>query len=379
MSAEKKHSIFIAICCCLLVAPGVMCIYAEGAGATVEITARVLLAAYDVTATNIDTSSETITWMTNGLTNSTVEYGNTTSYGKNETKPYDSVLSHTITLVELSDIEPYHYRVVSWNSVGDNCTSPDFYFTTKTGGKSLISDSGSSRSISTIGNLVGMPVVDLPMSSPVLTIASGSPIPLTSDNLVAEPVVIVSGDRSASVSIDTNTQLLDQNGQPLSSIDLTRIAVDEVAAVPKGSVFAFTGYAYQIEPSGATFSSPIALQITMPPEEWEQVSGQELSIQYYNPVSGLWDALSTTTDPTTRTVTTMISHTSNYGLFIRKSSSASPQAMISTTTTVSAPDPVQGALRGFNWIIIVQGLALITAIVVAASIGLYFYRKQNKN
>jgi hypothetical protein len=78
-------------------------------------------------------------------------------------------------------------------------------------------------------------------------------------------------------------------------------------------------------------------------------------------------------------VTTMISHTSNYGLFIRKSSSASPQVTISTTTTVSPPDPVQGALSGFNWIIIVQGLALITAIVVAASIGLYFYRKQNGN
>lgn len=379
MSAEKKYSIFIAVCCCLLVAPGFLCTYAGGATATVEITARVSLAAYDVTATNIDTSSETITWMTNGLTNSTVEYGLNTDYGSIATIPDEWVTSHTITLEGLSGGTPYHYRVVSYDSAGMICVSPDFNFTTAAA-KSLIGgSSGGGSSASSIGNIVGLPAVDLLVSPPTLTIISGSPIPLTTDNLVAEPVVVVSGDRSASLSIDTNTQLLDQNGQPLSSIDLTRIAADEVAAVPKGSVFAFTGYAYQIEPSGATFSPPIALQITMPPEEWEQVSGQELSIQYYNPVSGLWEALSTTTDPTTRTVNTMISHTSNYGLFIRKSSSASPQAMISTTTTVSPPDPVQGALRGFNWIIIVQGLAFITVIVVVASIGLYFYRKQNEN
>ncbi len=159
--------------------------------------------------------------------------------------------------------------------------------------------------------------MDLLVSPPALTIVSGSPIPLTADNLVAEPVVIVSGDKSASLSIDTNTRLLDQYGQPLSSIDLTRIAAENVPAVPKGSVFAFTGYTYQIEPSGATFSPPIALKITMSPEEWVQVSGQELSIQYYNPVSGLWEALSTTTDPATHSVTTMIAHASDYGLFIR--------------------------------------------------------------
>ncbi|MEI7721872.1 MAG: hypothetical protein WCJ23_07825, partial [Verrucomicrobiota bacterium] len=61
MSAEKKHFIFIAVCCCLLVVPGVLCTGAEGATATVEITATVSLVAYDVNATGITGTTANIT------------------------------------------------------------------------------------------------------------------------------------------------------------------------------------------------------------------------------------------------------------------------------------------------------------------------------
>jgi len=376
MRAEKKHIFFIAFCCCLLVVPGVLCTYAGGVTATVEITGRMSLIAYNVTASGITTTDADIKWMTNGLANSTVYYGLTTGYGSVENNP-GQVISHKITLGSLSVNTMYHYMVVSSDHLGNTCASPDFNFTTQAA-KSLIADTGGGGSVSTMGNLVGMPSVDFLVSPPVLTIASGSPIPLTEDNLVAEPVVIVSTDRSAALSIDESTLILDQYGQPLSSIDLTRIATKDVPALTKGSLFVFTGYAYQIEPSGATFSPPIALKITTTSEEWEQISGQELSIQYYNPVSGLWEALSTTTDPVTHTVTTMLAHASDYGLFIRSVSPASLTAATTTATaTIAPPGPVQGAPSGFNWVIIVQGLALIVAIVVAASIGLYFYRKQD--
>jgi hypothetical protein len=270
--------------------------------------------------------------------------------------------------------------VVSLDSAGNHCESPDFNFTTLvTGGKSLIGSSGGGGggSFSTIGNIVGLPAVDLPISPPELTIVSGSPIPMTPDNLVAEPVVVVSGDKSASLSIDANTQLLDREGQPVSSIDLTRIDSKDVPAIPKGSLFIFSGYAYQIEPSGATFSPPIVLKITTTPGEWKQISGQELSIQYYNPVTGLWEALSTTTDPETNSVITMIAHSSDYGLFIRPVSPVSPHSTISARTTIPPSGPVHGVPGGFDWILVVQGLALIMPIVVAASIGLLLYLKKN--
>jgi hypothetical protein len=378
MSVEKKHFIFIAVCCCLLVTPGIVCTHVGGATATVEITARVSLIAYYVDAINITKTTANITWMTNGLTNSSVEYGLNTAYGYNVTIPNEWVTSHTIPLEGLSGGTTYHYRVVSFDSTGTNCSSPDSNFTT-TATKSLMGGSGGSGGVSTIGNLVGMPTVDLLSSPPALTIVSGDVIPLTAGNLVAEPVVIVSNDKSASLSIDTNTRLLDQYGQPLSSIDLIRIATEDVPAVPKESLFVFAGYAYQIEPSGATFSPPIALKITITPEEWKQISGQELSIQYYNPVSGLWEALSTTTDPATYTVTTMIGHASDYGLFIRPASPRSPSISTTEKTTLTPPGPVRGALVGFNWFIVVLSLVLIMIIVVVSSIGLYFYRKKNRH
>ena len=113
-----------------LLHPVVLCINAGGASATVEITARVLLTAYDVNATDITNSTANITWMTNGLTNSTVEYGLNTTYGSTETNPDEWVTSHTITLEGLSAGQGYHYRVVSSDSAGDTYTSPDFKFTT---------------------------------------------------------------------------------------------------------------------------------------------------------------------------------------------------------------------------------------------------------
>ena len=98
--------------------------------ATVEITARVLLAAYDVDPLISQTIRQTIVWMTNGLSNSSVEYGLGTAYGSNINYTRMMVFSHTITLVNLSDSELYHYRVVSFDSGGNNCTSEDFTFTT---------------------------------------------------------------------------------------------------------------------------------------------------------------------------------------------------------------------------------------------------------
>jgi hypothetical protein len=245
MRAEKKHFIFIAFCFCLFVIPGVLCTNVGGATATVEITARVLLTTYNIEATDITNNSGNITWMTNGLSNSTVEYGPDFYYGMSESDP-EMVLSHRISLEGLNSGQMYHYRVVSFDSAGNQCESPDFNFTTlATGEKSVIGDSGGDGSFSTIGNIVGLPIVDLPIIHPALTIVSGSPIPKTADNLVAEPVVVVSNDKFASLSIDANTLLLDRDGQPVSSIDLTRIGSKDVPAVPKGSMFIFSGYAYQ--------------------------------------------------------------------------------------------------------------------------------------
>ena len=316
MRTEKKYFIF-AVCCCLLFAAMVLCNYAEAAGATMEITAQVPLIAYDIAATDITSTSANITWMTNGLTNSTVWYGWNTSYDGFKTNS-TMVTDHAIILEGLSAGQEYHYCVISSDSAGNTYTSGDFNFTTQ-GGESFIGGSGTPSE---------------------RIIASGSLIPLTADNLVSRPVVIVSSDMSASLSIDSSTRILNSNGQPLNRISLNRMAGKDVPTVPKGSLFVFAGYAYQIEPSGATFSHPPALKITTTSGEWKQISGKDILIQYYNPVSRQWQALSTTTNQAMHTATTLISHTSDFGLFTRQVPPASPTAVTATLAPVSRTDQV---------------------------------------
>jgi hypothetical protein len=314
MRTRKINIIFIVFCC-LLVAPVALCTYSEGATASVEITARVSLIAYNVVAVNVTNSTENITWMTNGLTNSTVLYGWNTSYDGFKTDS-TMVTSHAITLEGLSAGQEYHYRVISSDSAGTTCTSNDFTFTTQ-GGAGFSGGSGIAHE---------------------LTITSGSLIPLTADNLVSRPVAIVSADRSASLSIDPSTRILNSNGQPLNRIGLSRMAGKDIPTIPERSGFVFAGYAYRITPSGATFSRTPALKITTTTGEWEQISGKDISIQYYNPASKRWESLTTTTNQTTHTAITLIAHTSDYGLFARQTTPAPPVTVATTAVPTTRPN-----------------------------------------
>ena len=83
----------------------------------------------EVTATNITQNSATITWTTDELSNSVVEYGTTTGYGSTKS---DATLatSHSITLTGLSASMTYHYQVKSTDASGNTATSSDYTFTT---------------------------------------------------------------------------------------------------------------------------------------------------------------------------------------------------------------------------------------------------------
>jgi hypothetical protein len=374
MKPEYEHFIFISVLCCLVISPGVLCSYAAASTTTLEITASVPLGAYEISAVDITANSVTITWMTNGLANSTVEYGPTTDYGSSKTDD-EMMMNHTISLDGLSPDIEYHYRVVSSDSAGTTVTSNDFIFTTP-GSKGIIGSTGGGGSGFSFDSKVGLQVLGLQESSPELTVVSGGLIPLTTDNLVAQPVVVVSGDKSASLSIDTLTRILDKDGRPVNSISLTRIPEQEVFAGPEGSFLVFTGYAYQIEPSGAAFSPPITLKITLPHDEWSRIPGQALSIRYYNPASGIWEPLPTTTDPATYTVFTTISHTSDYGLFALPAPDATPAITTNVAIETTQTSPAPGSLNRPGSTIVVQVVGILAAITVIGVIGLLVYEKR---
>jgi RHS repeat-associated protein len=87
----------------------------------------------NVAAGSITTTSATITWTTNENSDSQVEYGPTTAYGKSTTLNPARVTAHSQGLSGLTPGTLYHYQVKSKDAAGNLATSADFSFTTLSG------------------------------------------------------------------------------------------------------------------------------------------------------------------------------------------------------------------------------------------------------
>ena len=85
-------------------------------------------------------NSVTITWTTNELSNSLIDFGTTTSYGTTQGNSADSVTSHSVTLAGLTPETTYYYRAksidTSGNLVSDDNGGNGYTFTTAAGADS---------------------------------------------------------------------------------------------------------------------------------------------------------------------------------------------------------------------------------------------------
>ncbi|MBI5676506.1 MAG: hypothetical protein HZC48_11915 [Nitrospirae bacterium] len=83
----------------------------------------------NIAVSDITTNSATITWTTDQLSDSLVDYGETTGYGGSA---YDATLttSHSITLDNLTASSTYHFKVTSTDDSGLSASSGDDTFTT---------------------------------------------------------------------------------------------------------------------------------------------------------------------------------------------------------------------------------------------------------
>ena len=81
--------------------------------------------------TTANPTTATVTWTTDVPTDSQVQYGTTTAYGKASALNSTLVTSHSVKLSGLTRLTIYHYRVLSRNSAGTLAVSGDFTFTTK--------------------------------------------------------------------------------------------------------------------------------------------------------------------------------------------------------------------------------------------------------
>ena len=80
-------------------------------------------------ASSTTAGESTITWTTNEAATSTVNYGDSISYGTASSSA-NSVTLHSITLTGLTAATLYHFQVASTDAAGNNATSSDFTFTT---------------------------------------------------------------------------------------------------------------------------------------------------------------------------------------------------------------------------------------------------------
>jgi beta-lactamase superfamily II metal-dependent hydrolase len=84
----------------------------------------------EVSASDITTSTATITWTTNEPATSQVEHGETVEYGNSAPLDKNLVTNHSVKLSGLESNTTYHFRVKSRDAAGNEAVSEDNAFAT---------------------------------------------------------------------------------------------------------------------------------------------------------------------------------------------------------------------------------------------------------
>ena len=146
-----------------------------------------------INATGITQTSATVSWTTNELSTSQVDYGLTTSYGVSTPLDATLVLAHSVALSGLTPGSLYHVRVRSSDAVGNPAVSADVTFTTlalpavaaptiSPAGGSFTSSVAVSLSTTTSGASIryttngSMPTASSPVSSTPLTLTASATV-----------------------------------------------------------------------------------------------------------------------------------------------------------------------------------------------------------
>jgi len=201
---------------------------------------------------------------------------------------------------------------------------------------------------------------------------AGGTLPLNVDYRLSQSVVIVSEDNLAQLYLPEGMKPVNATGSPVFSITLTRVPGSDVPPVPQGAPYTFAGYAYDIEPSGASFDPYITLSITLPEQEWAALQGGDLSIKWYNAATGQWEDLPTTVNANSRTVSATITHTSTYALFVQGGQTPVP------TTVATTAVPTTPAGNNDLTDLLIKVIIVVIIIVAAGFMVIYLLRRKGK-
>jgi beta propeller repeat protein len=198
--------------------------------------------------------------------------------------------------------------------------------------------------------------------------------------VVTQATTVTSTDSFASLNLPAGVMAKDRDGNPLSTISIAAGSPGTVESTLKGSGFMFDGLVYELGPDGAVFTPSVSLTFTIPQAQW----GREYAIRTFDPVSGTWQDLPVTYDPSAGTITARVTHFCCFALFSRTTGN-SPPTVTPVRTPVVAPPPAASppttAISIFtsmmtwvthlllnNWLIIVIGiLVIIGALIIRRS------------
>jgi hypothetical protein len=170
------------------------------------------------------------------------------------------------------------------------------------------------------------------------------------------------------------------SGEPLANLTITRIDRSLVPPVPAGATYSFTGFAYDVEPSGATFDPYVTISFTLSENDWNSLVNQDLSIKWYNKATSQWEDLQTTVNPGIRTVSAKITHTTIFGLF-----TINPPTPVPTTIPPATPTPTPTKVAGiipflpFNLMTLILIVIVIVIIIVAVVLIMRIIRNRRQS
>ena len=137
----------------------------------------------NATSSTVSDTSATITWTTNELSDSLVNYGTTNAYGSATAKDTTLTYQHSVKIESLTKQTTYHFQVVSADADDNSASSVDATFTTtdnpgivetvtvNTGGV-IFMESSSAASDTTAPTITNVQIIDVDYTSATITWSS---------------------------------------------------------------------------------------------------------------------------------------------------------------------------------------------------------------
>jgi len=188
------------------------------------------------------------------------------------------------------------------------------------------------------------------------------------------PVAVTAPDERVSLSIPADTVIHKADGTPVSASEIT--VTESVSPPPAPEALNVIGLAYDFEPSGIIFDTPIELVFTYDDMDIpEGVSESDLVVAFYDESLQEWVELDCVVDVETNTITASVSHFTAFAVLCHRPAATpvveKPEPEIKEpapevlTPTPGTREPIAPEEPG-RWQLVVYACAILFIVAVCA-------------